>query len=382
MTDSILERMAPGVREIRPYEPGKPIAELAREHGLSDIIKLASNENPLGPSAAAVQAYAQCAAELARYPDGGGFDLKQALARRHGVAPACITLGNGSNDILVMLAEAFLTPGRESVCSQYAFAAYPIAVQCTGAKGRVAPAHPAGGPMAMGHDLRAMTEQVNEQTALVYIANPNNPTGTLVNGDELRTFIAALPEQVTVVVDEAYWDYVKAGDYPDTTQWLDEYPNLVVTRTFSKAFGLAGLRVGYSVSSPAIADAMNRVRQPFNTSIPAQVAALAALGDSAHMQRSIAVNDDGLRTLSAALEDMDIGYVPSVCNFILADMGRPAAPVFEALLKAGVIVRPVANYGLPDHLRISIGLPEENARLIRALREILNRDPVAEPRSR
>ncbi len=373
MTDSVSDLIAPGIRGISPYKPGKPIAELEREYGVSNIIKLASNENPLGPGEKARQACRDCIADLALYPDGNGFDLKQALASRHGVAPSCVTLGNGSNDILVLLTETFLVPGREAVHSQYAFAAFPIAVQCTGASARVAPACEPDVDFSMGHDLQAMRECIHEHTALVYIANPNNPTGTWLSGSELRAFLKDTPGHVVVIVDEAYWDYVKESDYPDTTQWVNEFPNLVVTRTFSKAFGLAGLRIGYSVSSPEIADALNRVRQPFNTSIPAQAAALAALSDTLHMEKSVAVNNTGLTALSAALDDLGISYVPSVCNFVLADMGRPSGSIFEALLRAGIIVRPVDNYGLPNHLRISIGLPEENARLIRSLGEVLEK---------
>lgn len=377
MPDSILDRVAPGIKGIKPYQPGKPIGELEREYGVSNIIKLASNENPLGPPESARQAYRDCAVELALYPDGNGFDLKQAIARRHVVEPSCVTLGNGSNEILVLLAETFLTPEREAVYSQYAFAAYPIAVQCTGAKACVAPAGSADGKMPLGHDLDAMRACINERTALVYIANPNNPTGTWVADSELRRFLGDVPGHVIVIIDEAYWDYVDAGAYPDTTQWLNEFPNLVVTRTFSKAFGLAGLRVGYSISSPEIAGALNRARQPFNTSIPAQAAALAALSDSAHIQRSIEVNNDGLQFLSHAMDEMGLPCAPSVCNFILVDMGRPSAGIFDALLRAGIIVRPVKNYGLPHHLRISIGLPEENARLVHALRKVLDAEAGA-----
>lgn len=377
MNKTPMELAVAGIRSLKPYQPGKPISELEREYGVSNIIKLASNENPLGPSPAARSAIENALEDLALYPDGNGFELKQALAGRHDVEPAAITLGNGSNDVLVLLAEAFLTPDLEAVYSEYAFAAYPIAVQCTGARARVAAANPYDHAMPLGHDLAAMRSLINERTRLVFIANPNNPTGTWLPAPDLRAFLEALPDHVIVVIDEAYWDYVEEPDYPDTSRWLGEFPNLVVTRTFSKAFGLAGLRVGYSLSSPGIADLLNRVRQPFNTNIPAQVAAVATLNDRDYLERSVAVNRDGLAQLQTGLRELDISYVPSVCNFVLADMGGPAMDTYEALLRAGIIVRPVANYGLPNHLRISVGLAAENERLLAALRAAV---PAALPR--
>lgn len=371
MSQSPLNYAVPGIRALKPYQPGKPISELEREYGVSNIIKLASNENPLGPSPAARAAITEALSDLALYPDGNGFELKQALAERHQVEPAAITLGNGSNDVLVLLAEAFLTPSLEAVYSEYAFAAYPIAVQCTGARARVVPASPDDHAMPLGHDLAAMSKVLGNQTRLVFIANPNNPTGTWLPESDLRLFLESAPDSVITVIDEAYFDYVDEPEYPDTSSWLADFPNLVVTRTFSKAFGLAGLRIGYSVSSPAIADVLNRVRQPFNTNIPAQIAALATLADSEYLARSVAMNRDGLAQLGQGLTDLDIGFIPSVCNFVLADMGAPAGDVYEALLKAGIIVRPVANYGLPNHLRISVGLPAENERLLNALKTIV-----------
>lgn len=371
MKRPFLDLAVPGIKALRPYQPGKPISELEREYGVTDIIKLASNENPLGPSPAAVQAIKSSLADLALYPDGNGFELKQALADRHGVGPENITLGNGSNDVIVLIAEAFLQPGLEAVFSQYAFAAYPIAVQCTGATSRIAPASGKDSAMPLGHDLSAMHELVNEHTRLVFVANPNNPTGTWLSAEHLRSFVASLPDHVVVVVDEAYWDYVDDEDYPDTTRWLSAFPNLIVTRTFSKAYGLAGLRIGYSVCHADIADLLNRVRQPFNTNIPAQVAALAALSDDDYIRQSVEVNNSGLRQLQDGLSQLGIQTPPSVCNFVLADMARPAGEVFEALLRAGIIVRPVGNYGLPQHLRISVGLEQQNARLLDALENII-----------
>jgi histidinol-phosphate aminotransferase len=367
MSRGFSELAVQGVRGLKPYQPGKPIAELEREYGVRDIVKLASNENPFGPSPVAQQRIVAAVQEIARYPDANGFELKQALATRHGVDPACITLGNGSNDVLVLLAETFLAPGLEAVYSQYAFAVYPIAVQSTGATHKVAAGLPADGPSPYGHDLEAMAALVTDRTRVVFIANPNNPTGTWVAGDALESFIAAVPRETLVVVDQAYLEYVDEPGYADATNWLARYRNLVVTQTFSKAFGLAGLRVGYALSSPEVAGLLNRLRQPFNANSLALEAALAALADEAHVARCVQVNNAERQRVEDACRKLGLAVVPSVCNFILADMGRDAAEVYEALLRRGVIVRPVANYGLPRHLRISIGTPAENDRLVSAL---------------
>jgi histidinol-phosphate aminotransferase len=369
MSMSFLERAAPGIRGLQPYQPGKPISELQREYGLADVIKLASNENPLGPPAGCVMAIAAASTDVARYPDGNGFELKQALARRHGLGTDCVTLGNGSNDVLVLLAESFLGPGLEAVYSRYAFAVYPLAVQASGAVHRVAEALPANHPQAHGHDLEAMAALVGPETRLVFIANPNNPTGTWLEAAALERFIRAVPENAVVVVDEAYFEYVHETAYPDTSRWLQQFPNLVVTRTFSKVYGLAGLRIGYALSSPEIADILNRIRQPFNTSSIAQAAAVAALEDQVHVARSVELNREGVQRVSSACRELGFGVGPSVGNFVLVDMKSDARPYYEALLRRGVIVRPVANYGLPNHLRISIGLRAENDRLIVALGE-------------
>ena len=342
---------------------------------MSDIVKLASNENPLGPGAAVREAIAGSVADIARYPDGSAFELKQAIARRHGVAPDCLTLGNGSNDVLVLLAEAFLKPGLEAVYAQYAFAVYAIAVQAVGATARVIPALGWEQGQPLGHDLEGMARAVDERTRLVFIANPNNPTGTWVGDDALRRFLDSMPRETLVVVDEAYADYVEDAAYPDCTAWVDTYPNLVVTRTFSKAFGLAGLRLGYAVSNPQIADILNRVRQPFNVNSVVQAAGLAALADQEYLARSVQTNNRERDRMAAAFDRLGLRQIPSVGNFILVDFGRPAAPVYEALLRRAVIVRPVGNYGLPDCLRISIGTPDENTRLIAALSAVLEDGP-------
>jgi histidinol-phosphate aminotransferase len=361
----------PGVRALKPYQPGKPIAELEREYGITDIVKLASNENPLGPSPRAVAAMRDALDDVALYPDANGFDLKARLARRHGVDPACITLGNGSNDVLVLLAEAFLEPGLSAVFSQYAFAVYPIATQAAGAESRMAPARPADSAGGLGHDLDAMAACIDASTRLVFVANPNNPTGTWIASAALEAFVGSVPDHALVVIDEAYAEYMDDPDYPDASAWLETYPNVVVTRTFSKAFGLAGLRVGYSVSHPEVADLLNRVRQPFNVGTLGQLAALAALEDGEHLARSVRMNAEQRERLAVACADRGLSVIPSAGNFLLVDLGRPAAPVFEALLRAGVIVRPVANYGLPNHLRMSVGTPPETGRLIAALERAL-----------
>src|SRR6056297_1510613 len=371
MNNPFLDLAVPGIRGLEPYQPGKPVAELEREYGITNIIKLASNENPLGPPPAALEAVSAAVGDLSRYPDANGFELARKLAARHGVPSECITLGNGSNDLLVLLAECFLSPGLEAVYSRHAFAVYPLAVQATGAVHRVAEPLPADDAQALGHDLDAMAALVGPQTRLVFVANPNNPTGTWLEADALEAFIAGLPDHVIVVVDEAYFDYVQVPAYPDATQWLARFPNLVVTRTFSKAFGLAGLRLGYALSAPGVADLLNRIRQPFNTNSLAQVAALAALDDEAHLARSVAMNASELVRVTESCERLGLAVTPSAGNFVLVDTGAEARPIFEALLREGVIVRPVANYGLPGHLRISIGTPAENDRLATALQKVL-----------
>ncbi len=362
-----LDISAPGIRELKPYVPGKPLSELERELGISQSIKLASNENPLGASPRVGEAIARALPEIARYPDGGGFELRQALARKHGVETSGITLGNGSNDVLDMVARVFLGPDTESLFSQYAFAVYPLSSQAVGATLVVAPAR------EYGHDLAAMRERVGPRTRVVWIANPNNPTGTWLNRDELHAFLTALPEQVIVVLDEAYTEYVEEPGYPDGAEWLSEFPNLIVTRTFSKAYGLALLRLGYGLSHPDIADLLNRVRQPFNVNSLAQVAALAALEDREFLDASLEVNRSGMRQLVAGFESLGLPVIPSVGNFITVDFGREAASIDRALLQLGCITRPLANYGMPNHLRITIGRETENDRLLSALGEVLAR---------
>lgn len=356
-----------GVQALSPYQPGKPIEELARELGLNpaEIIKLASNENPLGPSEKALAAARKALEELCLYPDGNGFELKQALANRFGVGMDQITLGNGSNDVLEVIARCFADTNSEVVFSQYAFAVYPIVTQAIGAKAVSVPAN------EWGHDLDAMAAAVTERTKLVFVANPNNPTGTVHTAGAIEAFLDKVPERVLVVLDEAYCEYLTGDEYPDGIKLLERYPNLIVCRTFSKAWGLAALRVGYAISSPAIADVLNRVRQPFNVDSIALAAATAVLQDEAYLNRSREVNKAGLRQLSEAFELMGLPYIPSAGNFIAVEVGDQALGIYQALLSHGVIVRPVAGYGMPRHLRVSVGLPEENQRFLDALSQSL-----------
>ena len=372
MSCDYLSLAAPGVRTLQPYQPGKPESELRREFGLDDIVKLASNENPLGPSPQALAAVREALASLARYPDGNGFELKAALAAKLGVSTAALTLGNGSNDLLELVARAFLTPEHEAVYSEHAFAVYPIVTQAVGAGARVAKANPPDHAMPYGHDPAAILASINDRTRVVFIANPNNPTGTWLKTAELLSLLEAIPAQVIVVVDEAYVEYVEAEmDCGSALNWLDRFPNLVVTRTFSKAYGLAGLRVGYAVSHPQIADLLNRVRQPFNVNSLALVAATAALNDIDHLQRSQAVNRAGMAQLQAACRQWGLSWLPSAGNFLCVEIGRSGREIFMELLKRGVITRPVDNYGLPHYLRISIGTEAENARWIEAMHDVL-----------
>lgn len=356
----------PGVQKLSPYQPGKPVEELERELGIQNIVKLASNENPLGASPQALKAAAESLQEVHRYPDGSGFHLKKALAERLSVSDQQVTLGNGSNDVLEFIARVFLREGNNSVFSEHAFAVYPLATLAAGATPKIVPAKD------YGADLEAMLAAIDEDTRIVFLANPNNPTGTWVEKQELEHFIARVPENVVVVLDEAYYEYVAAEDFTNGISLLKRFSNLVVTRTFSKAYGLAGLRVGYAVSSETLADLMNRVRQPFNVSIPAMAAAVAALDDEAWLQQGIALNKAGYQQLSAACDDLSLPYIPSKGNFISVELPRSGAELYPLLLKEGVIVRPVDAYGMPQFLRVSIGNEQENERFIQAIQKVLN----------
>lgn len=354
------------VRAISPYQPGKPISELAREMGLPecDIVKLASNENPLGASPRVLAAIENVMMEIARYPDGNGFTLKTALAQRHGVELSQIVLGNGSNDVLELTARAFLTPQSSAVYSQHAFAVYPLATQAVGARGIEAKAKD------FGHDPEALLDAIEDDTRILFIANPNNPTGTLMDPPELLGLIERVPENVLVVLDEAYTEYLPEAHKSDSIGWLKRFPNLVVSRTFSKAYGLAGLRVGFALASPRVADMLNRVRQPFNVNSLAQAAAVAAMEDTAFLDECLEINRAGMIQLTEGFRRLGLDYIPSHGNFVAVRVGNAAA-VNRSLLRQGVIVRPVANYGMPEHLRISIGLEGENKVFLQALERAL-----------
>ena len=360
---SLRDLAPPNVRAIAPYVPGKPIAETARELGIPEesILKMASNENPLGPSPKALAAIRGALGELNYYPDGSGYELKRVLAARLAVSPDCLVLGNGSNDVLELVGRAFLRPGDSAVYSQHAFMVYPLVVQAIGATGIEVPARD------FGNDLAALARAVREDTRIVFLANPNNPTGTFSPWSEIEALAKALAPGVLLVLDEAYGEYLPDELASPTTQWLGRFPNLVVSRTLSKAFGLAGLRVGYGVAHPEVAEIMNRVRQPFNVNHLAMVAACAALGDHEFISRSREVNAAGLVQLARGFDRLGLEYIPSRANFITVRIGAQAQRVYAALLAAGVIVRPIAGYGLPEHLRVTVGLPAQNERFLSAL---------------
>ncbi|WP_455210219.1 histidinol-phosphate transaminase [Kaarinaea lacus] len=368
--NNFIDLASPGTKALKPYQPGKPIEELQRELGVKEVVKLASNENPLGPSPMVLEAIQKQLLETTRYPDGNGFILKNALAQHLEINAEQITLGNGSNDVLELIARAFASADDEIVFSQYAFAIYPIVTQAINAKAVKVPAR------EWGHDMDAMLAAVNDATKVVFIANPNNPTGTWVNETKLQHFLENVPQKVIVVVDEAYIEYasdpsMQLEGYPNAMNWLQRFPNLIVTRTFSKAYGLAGLRVGYALSHPGIADLLNRVRQPFNVNHLALAAATAALKDSDYLRQTIQVNCEGLNQLKTGFDAIGLDYIPSCGNFICVDVGADAAGVYNALLREGVIVRPVANYNMPNHLRISVGLTSENERFLKALNNVM-----------
>jgi len=358
-------KINPNIAGLTPYRPGKPVDELTRELGITDVIKLASNENPRGPGGVVLDAIRAASTSLSRYPDGNGFLLKQALADRLGVGVENITLGNGSNDVLDLLARAAIGPGAAGIIADHAFVVYSLAVTIAGGRLVKVPAR------NFGADLDAMLAAVTPDTAIVFLANPNNPTGTWVTEAELVRFLDALPAHVWMVLDEAYFEYVDAPGYPDGVKLLERYPNLVVTRTFSKIHGLAALRVGYAVSSPQAADLINRVRQPFNVNALGLAAAVAALGDTTYMNESRELNRAGLAAMAAGLERLGLAYIPSVGNFIAFEPGRDPASVYQALLREGVIVRPIGEYGLAGHLRVTVGLPAETERFLSALERVL-----------
>ncbi len=372
MAQSFLELATLGVQQLTPYQPGKPVEELERELGISNSIKLASNENSLGPSPLALEAIANCSASINYYPDGGGFALSNKLALKHQVDASNITLGNGSNDILELVTRAFLTPQHSAVFSEHSFAVYPIVVQAVGAKANIAKAFPADhASMPLGHDPDALLSQIDESTRIIFIANPNNPTGTWLSPAELEALFNKVAENIIIVLDLAYTEYMDEDIKPPVKQWLKQFPNLLITQTFSKVYALAGLRIGYSISNPEIADVLNRVRQPFNTNVLAQNAAIASLGDDDHVTKSVAINNVGKSFLQQSFAEMKLNYLPTMGNFIAVNVGQDGLVLYQKLLRQGVIVRPVTNYGMPEYLRITIGSQHQNERFIESLKHCI-----------
>ncbi|QIM66592.1 histidinol-phosphate transaminase [Mannheimia granulomatis] len=355
-----------GVKSLAPYQAGKPIEELERELGISNIIKLASNENPFGFPESAKQAIIQQLNDLTRYPDSNGFELKSTIAKKFGLNANQITLGNGSNDLLELFAHTFASDKDEIIYSQYAFIVYPLVTKAINAVAREIPAK------NWGHDLEGFLNAINEKTKLIFIANPNNPTGNFLSQTEIEAFLAKVPSHILVVLDEAYTEFTAAEERVDSFGLLQKYPNLIVSRSLSKAYGLAGLRIGYAVSNPEIADLLNRVRQPFNCNSLALASAIAVMNDDEFVKKVAENNRLEMARYEAFCLANGLEYIPSKGNFITIDFKRPAAPIYDALLREGVIVRPIAGYGMPNHLRVSIGLPEENDRFFTALLKVLS----------
>ena len=363
ISPELLATLAPEyIRTIAAYQPGKPISDVARELGMQEanIVKLASNENPLGASPKALAAIQSALGELAMYPDGGGFALKAAISKKYSISPEQIILGNGSNDILELAARTFMRAGDSAVYSQHAFAVYPLATQAVGAAGIEVKAK------NFGNDLDAMLTAIRADTKMIFLANPNNPTGTFIPGSSLQAFLKRVPQRVLVVLDEAYGEYLKDADVYDSVPWLAEFSNVIISHTLSKAYGLAGLRIGFGLAHPQLIDLMNRVRQPFNVNHLAMVAAVAALGDDAFIRESRRVNDAGLSLLTTELAKRNLETIPAFGNFITFKIPN-ARRVFESLLRQGVIVRPIAGYGLPDYLRVTVGTEAQNRRFLAAL---------------
>ncbi|HPR63707.1 MAG TPA: histidinol-phosphate transaminase [Thermoanaerobaculia bacterium] len=353
------------IQAIHPYIPGRPIEEVEREVGIRGIIKLASNENPLGPSPKALEAMASMMGELNRYPDGGGYYLRKCLSERFDWPMDGIILGSGSVEIIELLCRAFLQDGSHIVMSDGAFIMYKLAAQQVNARVTQTPM------IDFRHDLKAMARAVTPDTPLVFIANPNNPTGTYVTTDDMKAFLASIPKDTIVVMDEAYFEYMDKDDYPDSLEFLKSGHNVITLRTFSKIYGLAGLRIGYGFGRPEIFEILNRIRSPFNTTTLAQVAGMAALEDQEFAERVRNLTKRERERLEREFNAMGVSFVPSVGNFILVDVGKDAKDIFSRLLKEGVIVRPVANYGLPNHLRVSIGTEEENTRFLKAFKTVM-----------
>lgn len=365
MTKTDFRELAnPSVRDLTPYQPGKPVEELERELGILSSIKLASNENPLGPSQHAIQAAQHALQNMHIYPDGSCYELKQALAKFLSVQTEQITVGNGSENILELIIKAYLHKGDTAVISQHAFLTIPILLQSYGVVAKVVPAK------NWGHDVDGMIKAIDYKTRVLFLVNPNNPTGTYTNKSEFEKLMTAVPPHTLVVVDEAYSEYIASNDYPDALSYLPHYPNLIITRTFSKVYGLAALRLGYSVSSLEIADILNRARLPFNVNAIAAKAACAALLDQKHVKNSIELNQQGMQQLEQGLRKLSLDFIPSIGNFITVDV-HDATLVYQKLLHEGVIVRPLTAYGMPKHIRVTIGTFEQNQRFLHSIGKVL-----------
>lgn len=373
MSNVLFNKALPGVLSLEAYTPGMPIEELQRKLGVADAVKLSSNENPLGMSPRARQAVADGVAttDLGRYPDGSGFRLKKKLAEMHKIEPDRITLGNGSNDIIELLGRIFLGPGRKAMFSAHAFAVYSIVAQAQDAEAVIVPPRPQTDAMPLGHDLDGFASRLAPDIALIFIANPNNPTGTWLEPAEIENFLHKVPQDVIVALDEAYYEYMDPKLRGDSRSLLEKFPNLVVFRTFSKAYGLAGLRAGYALSSAPIADLLNRVRQPFNNNSLALLAAEVAVEDQDFVQKSVELNTRERARIVKELKALGLTVLPSQANFLAIGFGRDAKPIHQGLLERGIIVRPIASYDMPQFLRVSIGTEVENDRFLAALKAVL-----------
>lgn len=352
------------VRNLTPYQPGKPIEELERELGITSSIKLASNENPLGPSPKVIQAATQALQKAHFYPDGGCYELKQALSKFLSVLPEQITVGNGSENILELIVKAYLHKDDTAIISQYAFLTIPILLQSYGTEAKVVPAK------SWGHDITAMINAIDDKTRVLFLVNPNNPTGTYTNKTDFLNLMKSVPPHILVVVDEAYSEYISLPDYPDALSYLPDFPNLVITRTFSKVYGLAALRLGYAISSVEIADILNRTRLPFNVNTIAATAACAALDDQTHVKNSIELNQQGMQQLEEGLQKLDLEYIPSIGNFVTVEV-KDGLSIYHKLLHEGVIVRPLKAYDMPRHIRVTIGTRQQNDRFLKAINKVL-----------
>ena len=366
--------VAPGIASLTPYEPGKPIKDIEKEFGVQGAIKLASNENPLGASNAVIETIKKKAHEVSVYPESDGAELKKELSKIHNVKDNQITLGNGSNDVIELLTRLFLTTHSEAVYSEFAFAMYELTTHAAGATGKLAFANPEDHQMPLGHNLDSFVEQINNNTKLVFIANPNNPTGTFLSPQQIKGFLNKISGEVIVLVDEAYAEYVSNDSYKSMISEIIEYPNLVVTRTFSKIYGLAGLRIGYSISHASISELLNRVRQPFNINNIAHAAALSALKDDRYISESLKVNSEGMKQMEQGCRQLSLNFIPSAANFLSINFGYDTRPIYEKLLAEGVIVRPLHSYNLPNYLRVTIGTEDQNNLFLQTLAKILKND--------